>query len=69
MIVSFLSTMTDADELVARRIAAAAMAAVCPHCGRSLAGHGGTYASNKNMPTKATESAQDAPGSSERRAI
>jgi hypothetical protein len=31
-------------ELAARRAAVARMAAVCPVCGRSLKGHGGTYA-------------------------
>lgn len=34
----------DEKELAARRAAVARMAAVCPYCGRSLAGHGGTYA-------------------------
>ena len=34
----------DDQELAARRAAVARMAATCPHCGRSLAGHGGTYA-------------------------
>ena len=34
----------DDQELAARRAAVARMASVCPMFGRSLAGHGGTYA-------------------------
>lgn len=59
----------DETELTARRIAVAAMASVCPFCGRSLAQHGGTYAQPANVPTKATQPAQDAPGPSERRVV
>ena len=38
------------DELAARRAAVERMASVCPVCGRSLAGHGGTYAGDGVAP-------------------
>lgn len=49
----------DETELAARRIAAAATAAVCPFCGRTLAQHGGTYAKPAEAtPAKAIQPAQ-----------
>ena len=63
----------DEKELAARRAAVAAMASVCPNCGRSLAGHGGTYAQDEpkdvsadrgpvpTLPTKQNESWRDRP--------
>ena len=60
----------DDQELAARRAAVAAFASVCPACGQSLAGHGGTPAQDEPkdvsadrgpVPTKQNESWRDRP--------
>ena len=52
----------DADaELAARRATVAAMAAICPFCGRSLAGHGGTYAKPEVAKDERPMTNDDAP--------